>query len=87
MRARLSCSGRSACRWLGFNRSTLRYRPKPLPPKKRLVEAQIVKVSREHLTLGYKKVTALMNTMGFQVNKKLVQCKRRDKTGTVNGSL
>ena len=73
MRTRLSCSGRWVCRWLGCNRSTMPYRPKPLPPKKRLIEAQIVKVSKEHPTLGYKKVTGLMNSMGYQVNSKLVQ--------------
>ena len=79
MRSRLSCSGRSVCRWLGFNRSTLRYRPKPLPSKKRLIEAQIVKASKEHPTLGYKKVTGLMNSMGYRVNKKLVQRVRREE--------
>jgi transposase InsO family protein len=79
VRSRLSCSGRSACRWLGFNRSTIRYQPKPLPRKKRLLEAQIVKVSREHPTLGYKKVTALMRSKGYQVNKKQVQRVRREE--------
>jgi len=79
VRSRLSCSGRSACRWLGFNRSTMRYRPKPLPPRKRLLEAQIVKVSREHPTLGYKKVTAMMRSEGYQVNKKQVQRVRREE--------
>ena len=73
VRSKLSCSGRSLCRWLCFNRSSMRYRPKPLPPKKRLLEAQIVKVSREHPTLGYKKVIGLMRSMGYRVNKKLVQ--------------
>ena len=79
VRSRLSCSGRAVCRWLGFNRSSMRYRPKPLPPKKRLLEAQIVKASREHPTLGYKKVTLLMRSMGYRVNKKLVQRIRREE--------
>jgi putative transposase len=77
--SRMSCSGRSACRWLGFNRSSLRYEPKPLPPKRRLLEAQIVKVSREHPTLGYKKVTGLMRSKGDLVNKKQVQRVRREE--------
>jgi putative transposase len=57
----------------------MRYQPKPLPPKKRLLEAQIVKASREHPTLGYKKVTALMRAKGYQVNKKQVQRIRREE--------
>ena len=79
MRSKLSCCGRSVCLWLGLNRSTFRYHPKPLPPKKRLAEAQIVKVSKEHPTLGYKKVTGMMNSSGHQVNKKLVQRVRREE--------
>ena len=38
-----------------------------------------MKVSKEHPTLGYKKVTGLMNTMGYQMNKKLVQGVRREE--------
>ncbi len=87
VRTRLSCSGRSVCRWLGFNRSTMRYRPKPLPRKKRLLEAQIVKVSKNHPTLGYKKVTGLMGSIGYCVNKKLVQRVRREEGGLSQGGL
>ena len=50
-----------------------------ITPRKRLLEAQIVKVSREHPTLGYKKVTALMLSKGYQVNKKQVQRVRREE--------
>ena len=82
VRSKLSCSGRSVCRWLGFNRSTLRYRPKPLPAKKRLLETQIGRVSKEHPTLGYKKVTGLISSMGYQVNKKLVQRRVRREERT-----
>jgi hypothetical protein len=57
----------------------MRYQPKPLPPQKRLLEAQIVKVSREHPTLGYKKVTALMRSKGYLANKKQVQRIRREE--------
>ena len=38
-----------------------------------------MKVSKEHPTLGYKKVTGLMNAMGYAVNKKLVQRVRREE--------
>ena len=50
-----------------------------MPIKKRLLEAQIVKVSKEHPPLGYKKVTGLMGSMGYEVNKKLVQRVRREE--------
>jgi len=38
VRKALSCSGRAICRWLGINRSTLRYRPRPRPDRARLIE-------------------------------------------------
>ena len=79
MQSALSCSGRAISRWLGFSRSSLRYRAKPPTSKQRLLEAQIVKVSREHPTLGYKKVAGLLRTQGLRVNKKLVQRIRREE--------
>ncbi len=36
------------CRWLGLNRSTLRYTPKPVPDKTKLLEAEIVKMSKRY---------------------------------------
>jgi transposase InsO family protein len=75
----LPCSGRAVSRWLGFSRSSLRYRPKPLPPKKRLLEARIVQTSREHPTLGYKKLAGLLRRQGYCVNKKQVQRVRREE--------
>ncbi len=65
----------------------MRYRPKPLPRKKRLLEAQIVKVSKNHPTLGYKKVTGLMGSIGYCVNKKLVQRVRREEGGLSQGGF
>ena len=52
----MSCSGRALCRWLGIHRSTLRYRPKPKPDRKEKLEAEIVRMSQAHPTLGYKKI-------------------------------
>ena len=77
--AKLGCSGRAVCRYLGFNRSTLRYRPKPMPEKKRLLEMEIVSMSKRHPTLGYKKVTKLLRDEGWPVNKKQVQRVRREE--------
>ena len=79
MEARLGCSGRAVCRYLGFNRSTLRYQPKPVPDKKRLLEMEIVRMSKEHPTLGYKKVAKLLRDEGWHVNKKQVQRVRREE--------
>ena len=76
---KLGCSGRAACRYLGFNRSTLRYRPKPVPEKKLLLEMEIVRVSKDHPTLGYKKVARLLRNEGWRVNKKQVQRVRREE--------
>ena len=77
--AKLGCSGRAACRYLGFNRSTLRYQPKSIPEKKRLLEMEIVRMSKKHQTLGYKKVAKLLRDEGWHVNKKLVQRVRREE--------
>jgi putative transposase len=76
---RLSCSGRAVSRWLGICRGTLRYMPKALPEKKQLLEAEMVRVSREHPTLGYKKITQKLREMGFAINKKQVQRVRREE--------
>jgi len=44
-----------------------------MPEGKRLLEAEIVQVSREHPTLGYKKVAAKLRSLGYRANKKMVQ--------------
>ena len=75
----LSCSRRAVCRWLGINRSTLRYQPKQVPKKKQLLEAEIIRMSREHPTLGYKKIAAKLRSLGYKVNKKHVQRVRREE--------
>lgn len=75
----LQCSGRAVCRWLGIHRSTLRYRPRSLPERKQLLEAMIVRVSREHPTLGYKKIARKLRDEGYRVNKKIVQRVRREE--------
>ena len=75
----LSCSGRSICRWLGLHRSTLRYTPRPVPEKKRLLEAEIIKMSRKYPFFGYRKVTRKLIEGGWAVGKKLVQRVRREE--------
>jgi transposase InsO family protein len=75
----LSCSGRSVSRWLGFHRSTLRYRAQPVAEKKRLLEMEIVRMSRLHPTLGYKKIAGKLRQAGFRAGKKMVQRVRREE--------
>ena len=50
-----------------------------MPEKKHLLEMEIVKMSKAHPTLGYKKVTKLLRDDGWQVNKKQVQRIRREE--------
>ena len=75
----LSCSGRSVCRWLGLNRSTLRYVPRPVPDKKKLLEGEIVKMSKKYPCFGYRKITRKLVEQGWSVGKKLVQRVRREE--------
>jgi len=79
IKAQLSCSGRALCRWLGIHRSTLRYRPKPKADRKEKLEAEIVRMSKTHPTLGYKKIAGKLRQQGFAVNKKQVQRVRREE--------
>ena len=75
----LGCSGRKACQWLGINRSTLRYEPKPFTEKKQFLEQRIVEMSRQYPTEGYKKIAAQLCAMGYRINKKQVQRIRREE--------
>jgi putative transposase len=75
----LSCSGRSVCRWLGLNRSTLRYAPRAVPDKKKLLEAEIVKMSKKYPCFGYRKITRKLVEQGWAVGKKLVQRVSREE--------
>jgi transposase InsO family protein len=75
----LGCSGREACRWLGFNRSTLRYAPKPVVGRKRMLEEAIVAMSLRYPTEGYKKIAGQLRALGYRINKKQVQRVRRQE--------
>jgi transposase InsO family protein len=72
------CSQRRACRYLGLHRSSGRYRQTgPAEWLLRLHE-QIETLSRKHPRLGYRKLTRLLRTDGWQAGKKLVQRIRRE---------
>lgn len=79
VKAELQCSGRAVSRWLGVSRSVLNYQPKRLPERKQRLEAEIVRVSKAHPTLGYKKIAAKLRALGLRVNKKQVQRVRRQE--------
>jgi hypothetical protein len=49
------------------------------PERKRLLEAEIVKMSKKHPTPGYKKIARKLREMGFKVGKNLVQKVRREE--------
>ena len=57
----------------------MRYRPKPVSEKKKLLEDEVVRMSRLHPTLGYRKITAKLRELGYQINKKTVQRVRREE--------
>ena len=72
------CSQRRACRYLGLHRSSGRYRQTgPAEWLVRLHE-QIEALSRKHPRLGYRKLTRLLRTEGWNAGKKLVQRIRRE---------
>ena len=75
----MACSGRAVCRWLGFNRTTVNYQPKPLPAGKQKLELEIVRMSQAHPTLGYKKIAQKLREQGYWVNQKQVQRIRREE--------
>jgi transposase InsO family protein len=72
------CSQRRACRYLGLHRSSGRYRQ--TGPTERLLRLheQIEALSRKHPRLGYRKLTRLLRTEGWNAGKKLVQRIRRE---------
>jgi transposase InsO family protein len=55
----------------------LNYRPKEKPLRKQRLEEEIVRMSKAHPTLGYKKIAAKLRELGYRVNKKQVQRVRR----------
>jgi len=74
--ARMS-SARAACRAIGLASSTYYHRPDP-DKAKRTEERLIIKISRGHPTLGYRKITSLLRIdHGRQINAKRVARVRR----------
>ncbi|MEM7790152.1 MAG: IS3 family transposase [Verrucomicrobiota bacterium] len=50
-----------------------------MPDKKKLLEAEIVKMSKKYPCFGYRKITRELVEQGWSVGKRLVQRVRREK--------
>jgi transposase InsO family protein len=57
----------------------MRYEPKPVAEKKKLLEQRIVDLSRKYPTEGYKKIAGQLRAMGYPINKKQVARVRREE--------
>jgi putative transposase len=64
-------SERAACRALDLSRSTQRYQPQAQDERRRLA-ATIVDLAQQHRRYGYRRITALLQRRGEQVNHKRV---------------
>jgi transposase InsO family protein len=70
--AELGVSERLACRALGQHRSTQRKAPTTPDDEARLT-ADIIELARQYGRYGYRRVTALLRSAGWQVNAKRVE--------------
>ncbi len=72
MTKQLKVSERRACRVLGQHRSVQRHKPKPQADEAALTDA-IIKMASQYGRYGYRRITALLNRSGWQVNVKRVE--------------
>ena len=72
MQERLSVSERRACIVLGQHRSTQR-RPPTRPNDEAALTANIIALAKQYGRYGYRRITALLRTGGWAVNKKRVE--------------
>ncbi len=71
MTTELGISERRACRALGQHRSTQRKIPRT--PDEAALTADIIELARQYGRYGYRRITALLRTGGWTVNKKRVE--------------
>ena len=62
-------SERKACEVMGFNRSSLRYKPPGLCAFTRRVEAKAIELARAHQANGYKMITVMLKRLGYPTGK------------------
>ena len=72
MMQRLEVSERKACKVLGLNRTTKRYRSKKKDDEVALHEA-IVRLASKYGRYGYRRIAAMLKSEGWQVNHKRVE--------------
>ena len=72
VKERLGISERRACRTLGQHRSTQRQYPSG-PSDEASLTADIIELARTYGRYGYRRVTALLNQVGWDVNHKRVE--------------
>jgi putative transposase len=70
--AELAVSERRACQALGQHRSTQRKTP-ITPDDEAALTADIIELARQYGRYGYRRITALLRTAGWRVNKKRVE--------------
>jgi len=72
VREQLGISERRACRVLGQSRSTQRRRPQT-PDDEAALTADIIALAKQYGRYGYRRITALLRSAGWVVNKKRVE--------------
>jgi putative transposase len=64
---------RVVCRLLGVPRSSIYYAAQPVPDDEAMLKTALVDVAGEWPTYGYRRLTAMMRRLGWQVNGKRVR--------------
>ena len=64
---------RLVCRLLGVPRSSVYYRPGPVPDSEAMYKSALLDLAGEWPTYGYRRLTAMMRRLGWQVNRKRVR--------------
>lgn len=64
---------RLVCRLLGVPRSSIYYHPEPVPDAEAMFKSVLLDLAGEWPTYGYRRLTAMMRRLGWQVNRKRVR--------------
>lgn len=72
VKEKLDVSETRACKVIGQYRSTQRYQVKKLPDED-LLTTRIIELALKYGRYGYRRITALLNAEGFEVNHKRVE--------------
>jgi putative transposase len=64
---------RLVCRLLGVPRSSVYYRPQPVPDAEAIFKTALLDLAGEWPTYGYRRLTAMMRRLGWPVNGKRVR--------------